>query len=79
MPTTTFAGKSVNSQLIVGQWRDGKSEHSLANTNPYTDEPLLEIKQASQADVDEAYEAAKEAQVAWGQTGPPEAFSSLSH
>lgn len=67
-----FAGKPVNTQFIAGQWREGRSERFLNDTNPFDDSPLATIRQASKEDLDEAYRAAEEAQVAWGATAPAE-------
>ncbi|OLN22089.1 aldehyde dehydrogenase [Domibacillus antri] len=52
-------------QLINGQWKKGSSEKEIENKNPYNDELLFTIRSADQSDLDEAYEAAKEAQVKW--------------
>lgn len=57
-----------NKQYINGKWREGTSERIFKNENPYNGEVLAEIRLASKADVDEAYEAARQAQVEWGRT-----------
>lgn len=66
----TFAGNSVDSQFIAGQWREGRSERELVDTNPYDDSTIATIRQASKEDVDEAYRAAEQAQAAWAATAP---------
>ncbi|WP_244549649.1 hypothetical protein [Bradyrhizobium erythrophlei] len=40
---------------IAGEWRHGRAEHRLVDTNPYTDDVLLEIKQADRNDLDAAF------------------------
>lgn len=68
----TFAGGRVDAQFIGGDRREGTSERVLTDVNPYTDETIVEIRQASQQDVDEAYETAREAQRQWAATSPGE-------
>lgn len=52
-------------QYINGTWKEGSSEKTIENFNPYTGEKLLTIRSASAKDLDEAYRAAKEAQPNW--------------
>lgn len=66
----TFAGMPTNLQYIAGQWREGQSEKTLTVTNPYDDTVLTTIRQASSADVDEAYRAAEAAQKEWAAQPP---------
>lgn len=68
----TFAGKSVDTQFIGGQWREGRSAKVTTVTNPYDDSRIASIRQASKEDLDEAYRAAAEAQIAWSSVGPAE-------
>lgn len=68
----TFAGQSTTQQFIGGQWREGRSEKTLTVTNPYNDDVLATIRQASVQDLDDAYRAAEAAQPAWAATGPSE-------
>lgn len=70
--TATFAGAPVDSQFIAGQWREGRSERVLKDTNPFDDTTLVTIRQASVEDVDDAYRAAEAAQVGWAATAPAE-------
>lgn len=66
----TFAGESMSSLYIAGQWRDGRSERVLSDTNPYDDSEVASIRLASADDVDEAYRGAEAAQAAWAATAP---------
>ncbi|MGY1715744.1 aldehyde dehydrogenase family protein [Geodermatophilus sp. SYSU D01106] len=50
---------------IAGTWREGRSEKTAADTDPYTGETLTEIRLATSDDLDEAYAAAREAQREW--------------
>jgi len=60
------------SQFIGGEWRTGRSSHSVKDLDPFTGETLLEMPGASVADVDEAYAAALAAQPAWAELLPRE-------
>lgn len=51
--------------FIAGAWREGNSGSTLVTRNPFDDSVLAEIRQASTADVDEAYETARAAQREW--------------
>ncbi len=62
----------VPQQIFVGGWREGTSERVLESHNPYNDSLIATIRQASQADVDEAYRTAAEAQQAWAALPPAE-------
>jgi acyl-CoA reductase-like NAD-dependent aldehyde dehydrogenase len=55
---------------IAGDWRDGRAESRLVDTNPYTDGVLVEIKQADRSDLDAAFAGAAKAQVAWAASTP---------
>ncbi|WP_411731764.1 aldehyde dehydrogenase family protein [Paeniglutamicibacter sp.] len=68
--TATFAGQSATLQFIGGQWREGRSAKTLTVTNPYDDTLLASIRQANTADLDEAYQAAEEAQKEWAARTP---------
>jgi aldehyde dehydrogenase (NAD+) len=54
-------------QYIRGQWRDGTSEKILVDRNPFNGETVAEFAAADRADIDEAYEAAAEAQRPWAE------------
>src|SRR4051812_21170717 len=62
----------LNKQFIGGEWRDGNSEDSIDNLNPYDDTVLNTYKGASKADVDDAFATAKEASKAWSKSHPLE-------
>lgn len=68
----TFADQAMNLQFIGGQWREGRSEKITTDTNPYNDEALAEIRQASKDDLDESYRVAKDAQGEWSRKAPSE-------
>ncbi|ALD63155.1 aldehyde dehydrogenase [Arthrobacter sp. LS16] len=62
--------KLPSSLFINGQWVQGTSASTLTSSNPFDDAVLAEIRQASTADVDAAYQAAAEAQSAWAALPP---------
>ena len=55
----------LNQQYIGGVWRDGKSQKTLTDKNPYNGKPIADFKLASLADLDEAYRSAAAAQKIW--------------
>lgn len=55
---------------IAGEWRPGNAGRHLTDRNPYTGETLLEIPQAGTDDLDAAYAAALNAQLAWAALTP---------
>ena len=57
-------------QYIGGAWRAGQSSRTLSNTNPFNGEQLVQIRNASQDDVDAAYVAAERAQRDWAAVLP---------
>jgi vanillin dehydrogenase len=57
----------LNQQFIGGQWRDGRSQKVLSDRNPFNGEIVAQFKQASQADLDEAYRSAASAQKVWAE------------
>src|SRR5688500_17736941 len=56
--------------LLNGRWRHGGSGQSVEDVNPCTNEVLLRIPLADQADLDDAFEAAVAAQPAWSRALP---------
>jgi aldehyde dehydrogenase (NAD+) len=63
---------STRCQLFInGEWKDGSSDKTVRNVNPYNSEVLAEIPLAGKKDIDEAYEAALAAQKSWAQTPAP--------
>jgi aldehyde dehydrogenase (NAD+) len=64
--------KEYTQQYINGEWRMGTGNSMLENRNPYTGEVLYTYRSASRQDVDDAYQAAYEAQKLWKKTSPAE-------
>jgi vanillin dehydrogenase len=60
----------LNQQYIGGQWRDGRSQKTLADRNPYNGESIANFKLANLADLDEAYKSAAAAQKLWAEVNP---------
>lgn len=57
----------LGKQFINGVWRDGKSEKTLPDINPYNDEVITTFHIANVADIDDAYQAAHQAKLEWDQ------------
>lgn len=57
-----------NQSFIGGHWQDGSSPSLYQNINPYTQQPISEIRLATTDDIDTAYKAAAQAQKTWEQT-----------
>lgn len=55
---------------IGGRWRPGRAATRLRGQDPYNGELLAEIAEADLSDVDDAFQSAATAQVAWGRTLP---------
>lgn len=55
---------------INGEWLKGSSDSQMKNTNPFTGEELVTTQAADKSDLDAAYKAAAEAQVAWSKELP---------
>lgn len=55
-------------QYINGEWREGASTQIFDNVNPFDNELVARIRLANRADIDEAYEAAKQAQKRWARS-----------
>src|SRR5690554_2093448 len=60
----------VSDRLYIGGWREGTSERTATDSNPFNDETITTIRQASPEDVDAAYETAQAAQVEWAALPP---------
>jgi succinate-semialdehyde dehydrogenase / glutarate-semialdehyde dehydrogenase len=56
--------------LIDGEWRPARSGETLAIVNPATEETIGSVARASQADLDEALDAAKRAFPVWRAVSP---------
>ncbi|MGN2298670.1 aldehyde dehydrogenase family protein [Micrococcus luteus KDCGSN] len=67
-----FHGNRVDQQCIAGAWRDGASGETRPDVNPYDDSVVAQIALATEADLDEAYRGAAEAQKEWAATAPAE-------
>ena len=57
---------------IAGTWGPGSSGNTATDTDPYTGEPLTEIRLADAGDLDAAYAAARDAQGDWAGRLPAE-------
>ncbi len=55
---------------INGEWVQGSSDNQMKNTNPFTGEEIVTTQAADKSDLDVAYKAAAEAQVAWSKELP---------
>ena len=63
--TTQVLIENFTNQFINGQWKQGSSNKTIVDRNPFNGEVLLTIPSANKTDLDEAYVAAKKAQIAW--------------
>lgn len=68
MPTTPY--QNFDLQPLGGQWRAGSSKTKLKVLNPFTGDELLALNLATQEDMNEAFTAARDAQVGWAALGP---------
>ncbi|WP_201594169.1 aldehyde dehydrogenase family protein [Psychrobacter vallis] len=57
-------------QFIAGEWQKGKDDSINTNTNPYNGDTLVEIQQATKDQLNEAYDAADQAQAEWAKQTP---------
>ncbi|WP_201566907.1 aldehyde dehydrogenase family protein [Psychrobacter immobilis] len=71
----TNAYNDFHLQYIAGSWQQGKDDSVNTNTNPFNGDTLVEIKQATKEQLDEAYKAANAAQKEWAQKTPAERAS----
>ncbi|HLR75203.1 MAG TPA: aldehyde dehydrogenase family protein [Virgibacillus sp.] len=62
--------KQLQSQYINGKWRNGSSETTMPNLNPYNNELIATYQAASIEDLDEAYESAAQVQTTWQKENP---------
>lgn len=69
--------KSYPQQFIGGEWREGRGSAQLVDINPFTGETIYTYRSAGVSDVDQAYEAAREAQLAWVKKTPAEQQEAL--
>ncbi|MES1964457.1 aldehyde dehydrogenase family protein [Psychrobacter sp. AH5] len=64
-------------QYIAGEWVKGQDNSVNTDNNPFSGETLVEIQQATETQLDEAYKAAQKAQKQWAKTLPSERASLL--
>ncbi|MGP4076112.1 aldehyde dehydrogenase family protein [Halobacillus sp. K22] len=57
-------------QYINGEWKPGSSEKQIENINPYTEQSITTIPSANEDDLNEAYQAAENAQKDWAEVLP---------
>jgi len=61
-----------NSSFIGARWVTGRSEHKVRPINPYRQDVIMEIPAADKRDLEDAYQEAQRAQVAWAEALPSE-------
>src|SRR5258706_15247104 len=71
-PAASKRYSGFDGQYIAGSWRPGKQGEKRVDIDPYSGETLTEIVQANARDLNEAYQAAQKAQVAWASLLPSE-------
>jgi vanillin dehydrogenase len=62
--------KTLKSQYINGEWKEGSSNLQMENKNPYNGEIIATYKAASLDDLNEAYTTAQQVQKSWSKTNP---------
>lgn len=77
MVSVSAAYSQLHQLFINGQWVEGHSDRSNTDTDPYNGQTLVQIKQATTAQLNTAYAAAEQAQKSWAQTLPQERSSFL--
>jgi aldehyde dehydrogenase (NAD+) len=60
----------LNQQYIGGVWRDGSSQKTLTDRNPFNGKPIADFKLANRSDLDAAYRSAEAAQKIWADVNP---------
>ena len=68
--TNANAYNDFHLQYIAGEWQSGQDDSVNTNTNPYNGDTLVKIQQATEAQLNEAYQAASAAQKEWAQQTP---------
>ncbi|CAN5166821.1 benzaldehyde dehydrogenase [soil metagenome] len=61
---------ALNKQFINGHWTDGRAKETIDNLNPFTEEVIHSLPSATTGDVDNAFQAAKNASATWALTNP---------
>jgi aldehyde dehydrogenase (NAD+) len=59
-------------QYIRGEFRPGRSQRIWEDRDPFSSEVLATLKLADRTDLEEAYQSAARAQLAWAETSPGE-------
>ncbi|WP_284336092.1 aldehyde dehydrogenase family protein [Comamonas sp. NoAH] len=77
MTTICATYSQLNRLYLNGQWVEGQSALLNTDTNPFNGEMLVQIQQATPAQLHAAYEAAHRAQKAWAQCAHQERSSLL--
>ncbi|MGP9688950.1 aldehyde dehydrogenase family protein [Psychrobacter sp. AOP22-C1-C5] len=70
--TKADAYNDFHLQYIAGEWQSGQDDSVNTDVNPYNGDTLVEIQQATKKQLDEAYQAATEAQKEWAKKTPAE-------
>ena len=68
--TKANAYNDFHLQYIAGEWQSGQDDSVNTNTNPYNGDTLVKIQQATETQLNEAYQAASAAQKEWAQQTP---------
>ncbi|MFK3989543.1 MULTISPECIES: aldehyde dehydrogenase family protein [unclassified Psychrobacter] len=68
--TKANAYNDFHLQYIAGEWQSGQDDSVNTNTNPYNGDTLVKIQQATETQLNEAYQAASVAQKEWAQQTP---------
>ncbi len=68
--TAPAAYEGFDRMLLAGTWRPGSSDKTAEDTDPYRGDTLTELQLAGEQDLDEAYQAACEAQREWASRPP---------
>ncbi|MDQ0217745.1 aldehyde dehydrogenase family protein [Peribacillus cavernae] len=64
--------EQYTNQFINGQWKTGSSDKTIEDYNPFSGESIVTIQSADKEDLEEAFQAAKKAQIKWRDTTPAE-------
>ncbi|MGM8887840.1 aldehyde dehydrogenase family protein, partial [Psychrobacter sp. 1U2] len=76
MTTNTESNNNAYSdfhlQYIAGEWQSGQDDSVNTDVNPYSGDTLVEIKQATKEQLNDAYQAANTAQKEWAKKTPAE-------
>ncbi|CAM4446337.1 aldehyde dehydrogenase family protein [Paenibacillus tarimensis] len=60
----------LGKQFIDGEWRDGRSDKTLSDINPYNDDVITTFRIANVEDIDHAYQSAYKAKLEWDKVNP---------